>query len=79
MKVSVTLLETGTASGTYRNRHRITGGTGGRVSGGGEVIDGDVFRRSRELSFCDSDGGITTKTPVFSRLDRYNETAHRFK
>ena len=55
---------------TCRNRSRITGGTGGRVSGSGEVVDGDVFRHSRELSSRDSDGGITTKIPLFGRLDR---------
>ena len=53
MKVSATSFETDTASGTGRNRPRITGGTGGRVSGSGEVVDGDVFRHSRELSSCD--------------------------
>ena len=79
MKISATSFETGTASGTYRNRHRITGGTGGRVSGSREVIDGDVFRRSRELSSCDSDGGLTTKIPVLRRLDRYHETANRIQ
>ena len=57
MKVSATLFETRTASGTCRNRPRVTGGTGGQVSGSGEVVDGDAFRRSREFSSCDSDGG----------------------
>ena len=62
-----------------RNRPRVTGGTEGRVSGSGEVIDGDVFRHSRELSSRDSDSGITTKMPLFALLDRYNETANRFQ
>ena len=56
MKVSATSFETKTASGTCRNRPRITGGTGGQVSGSGEVIDRDIFRHSRRLSSCDSDG-----------------------
>ena len=44
MKVFATSFETVTASGTCRNRPRITGGTGGLISGSGEVVDGDVFR-----------------------------------
>ena len=76
MKLSAMSFETGTASGTDRNRPRITGGTGGRVSGSGEVVDGDVFRHLIELSSCDSDGGITTKIPSFGRLDCYHETAN---
>ena len=79
MKVSATSFETGTVSSTCRNRPRVTGGTEGRVSGSGEVIDGDVFRHSREFSSCDSDSEITTKIPSFSSLDRYHETAHRFQ
>ena len=79
MKVSATSFETGTASGTCRNRPRITGGTGGRVSGSGEVADGNVFRHLRKLSSCDSDGGITTEIPVFGRLDHYHERANRFQ
>ena len=61
MKVFATSFETVTASGTCRNRPRITGGTEGLISGSGEVVDGDVFRHSRGLSSCGSDGGITTK------------------
>ena len=34
-----------------------SGGIGGRVSGSEEVVDGDVFRRSREFSYCVSHGG----------------------
>ena len=68
MKVSATSFETGTVSGTCRNRPRITGGTGGWVSGSGEVVEGDVVRHLRELSSCDSDGVITTKIPLFGRL-----------
>ena len=68
MEVSATWFETRAASGTCRNRPRVTGGTGGQVSGSGEVVDGDVFRHSRECSYCDSDGGITTKIPLFCRL-----------
>ena len=79
MKVLVAQLDTGTASSTCRNRPRVTGGTGGQVSGSGEVVDGDIFRHSRELSSCDSDSGITTKIPLFVCLDRYDETAHRFQ
>ena len=79
MKLSAMSFETGTASGTGRNRPRITGGTGGRVSGSGEIVDGDAFRHSRELSSCDSDGGITMKIPLFGRLDRYHGTANRIQ
>ena len=79
MKVSATSFETGAASGTCRNRPWITGGTGGRVSGSGEVVDRDIFRHLRRLSSCDSDGGITTKIPSFGRLDRYHETANRIR
>ena len=49
--------ETHTAGGMCRDRPRITGGSGGRVYGSGEVVDGDIFRRSREFSSCNSDGG----------------------
>ena len=63
MKVSATSLDTGTISGTCRNRPRITGGTGGRVSGIGEVVDGDIFRRSREFCYCDSHGGGDHENP----------------
>ena len=79
MKVSATSFKIGTASSTGRNRPRITGGTGGRVSGSGEVVDGDVFRHLIELSSCDSDGGITAKIPLFGRVDRYDETANRIQ
>ena len=79
MKVSAKSFETGTASCTCRNRPSITGGTGGQISGSGEVVDGEVFRHSRELSSCDSDGGITTKIPLFGRLERYHETANRIE
>ena len=51
--LSATSFETSTASGTCRERPRITGGTGGQVSGSGEGVDEDVFRHSRELSSCD--------------------------
>ena len=68
VKALVMSFETRMASGTCRNRPRITGGTGGRVSGSGEIVDGDAFRHSRELSSCDSDGGITMKIPLFGRL-----------
>ena len=76
MKTSAMSFETRTAGGTCRNRPRITGGTGGRVSDSGEVVDRYVFRHSRGLSSCDSDGGITAKIPLFGRVDRYNETAN---
>ena len=79
MKVFATSFETVTASGTCRNRPRITGGTGGLISGSGEVVDGDVFRHSRELPYCDSDGGMTTKIPLLRRLDRYHGTANRIQ
>ena len=79
MKVSATSFDTGTIGGTCRNRPRITGGTGGRVSGSGEVANGNVFRHLRKLSSCDSDGGITTKIPWLRRLDCYHETANRFQ
>ena len=79
VKALVMSFETRMASGTCRNRPRITGGTGGQVSGSGEVVDGDVFRHLIELSSCDSDGGITTKIPLPSCLDRYNGTANRFQ
>ena len=79
VKALVMSFETRMASGTCRNRPRITEGTRARVSGSGEVIDGDAFCHLRELFSCDSDGEITTKIPVFGRLDRYNETAHRFQ
>ena len=76
MKVSAASFETRTASGTCRNRPRITGGTGGQVSGSGEVDDGNVFHHLRELSSHYSDGGITTKTPLFSHTSYYHETAN---
>ena len=81
MKVSATSFEAGTASGRVRVETdlRLTGGTGGRVSGSGEIVDGDAFRHSRELSSCDSDGGITMKIPLFGRLERYNKVASRFQ
>ena len=79
MKVFATSFETVTASGTCRNRPRITGGTEGLISGSGEVVDGDVFRRSRELTPCNSDGGITTKIPLLRRQDCYHETANRIQ
>ena len=79
MKVSATLFEADTASGTCRNRPWITGGTGGRVSGSGEVVDMDIFRHLRRLSSCDSGGGITTKRLLFGRLDRYHGTANRIQ
>ena len=79
VKALVMSFETGMASGTCRNRPRITGGTGGRVYGSGEVVDGNVFRHLRELSSCDSDGVITTKIPLFGRLDRYHGTANRIQ
>ena len=79
VKALVMSFETRMASGTCRDRPRITGGTGGQVSGSGEVVDGDIFCHSRGLSFCDSDGGITMKIPLFGRLDRYNETANCFQ
>ena len=81
MKVSATSFETGMASGRVRVETdlRLTGGTGGRVSGSGEVVDGNVFRRLRELPPCDSDDEITTKIPLYRRLDRYHETANRFQ
>ena len=79
MKVSATSFETRTAGGTCRNRPRITGGTGGWISGSGEVVEGDVFRHSRELSSCDFDSGMTTKIPLLHRLDCYHETANRIQ
>ena len=79
LKVSATSFGAGTVSSTCRNRPRVAGGTEGRVSGSGEVVDGDAFRHSRELSSCDSDGGITTKIPVFDRLDHYHERVNRFQ
>ena len=79
VKALVTSFEKGTASGMCRNRLRLTGGTGGRVSGSGKVVDGDVFRHSRELPYCDSEGGMTTKIPLLRRLDRYHETANRIQ
>ena len=60
VKALATPSETGTTSGMCRNRPRITGGTGGQVSGSGEVDDGNVFHHLRELPSRDSDGGITT-------------------
>ena len=71
--------ETSMASGTCRNRPRITGDTGGQVSGSGEVDDGNVFHHLRELSSCDSDGVITTKIPLYRCLDRYHGTANRIQ
>ena len=44
MKVSALSFETRTVGSTCRDRPRITGGTGGLISGSGEVVDGDVFR-----------------------------------
>ena len=76
VKALVMSFETRMASGTCRNRPRITGGTGGQVSGSGEVDDGNVFHHLRELSSHYSDGGITTKTPLFSHTSYYHETAN---
>ena len=57
MKVSALSFETRTVGSTCRDIPRITGGSGGWVSGSGEVVDEDIFRRSREFCYCDSHGG----------------------
>ena len=74
MKVFVTSFQTDMSSDTCRKRPGITGSSGGRVYGTGEVIDGNVFCHLRELTSCDSDGGITTKIPLFDRLDRFSRS-----
>ena len=79
MEVFVTSFQTDMSSGTCRKGPGITGGSRGRVYGTGEVIDGNIFRPLRELTSCDSDGGITTKMPLLRRQDCYHETANRFQ